>query len=250
MRGRLEDAGIRSDTFRGRLPMLKVARPNEHGEAVRREILCDLKADSFVSPDDQGDGFVPHSNLLFAFEVRVPQDGDPAHARRILGPDPGHFAKTIIREILRLPFFDRLQNEAGDEFGLVAVGVIRRRSATGRISHPVLAKISRRDERVNFTDDDAVSFQLCARRQAQSKERTLRRRVNTVLRDSHERSPRIDVYDAAATLRTHQRNHSLHRDNRPQHVEVEDFVKQGRIDFLYGGRIAAPRIVDEAVERP
>jgi hypothetical protein len=35
----------------------------EHGEAVRREILCDLKTDSFVSPG-QGDGFVLHSNLL------------------------------------------------------------------------------------------------------------------------------------------------------------------------------------------
>jgi hypothetical protein len=41
-----------------------------------------------------------------------------------LGPDPGHFAKTIIREILSVPFFDRLQNEAGDEFGHVAIGVI------------------------------------------------------------------------------------------------------------------------------
>jgi len=47
-----------------------------------------------------------------------------AGAAHLLGSAPGHFAKTIIREILGLPFFDRLQNEAGDEFGLVAIGVI------------------------------------------------------------------------------------------------------------------------------
>src|SRR6266446_1822477 len=82
-----------------------------------------------------------------------------ACAAHLLGRDPGHLAEAIIREILSLPFFDRLQNEAGDEFGLVAIGVIRRRSAAGRLSHPVLAKISRRDERVDFTDDDAVLFQ-------------------------------------------------------------------------------------------
>ena len=29
---------------------------------------------------------------------------------------------------------------------------------------------------------------------------------------------------------------------------MEDFVKQGRIDLLYGGRIAAPRIVYEAID--
>ena len=45
--------------------MPEVARPDEHGEAVRREILRDLKTDSFVGPGDQGDGFVLHSNLLF-----------------------------------------------------------------------------------------------------------------------------------------------------------------------------------------
>jgi hypothetical protein len=32
------------------LPMLDVAQPDEHGEAVRREILRDLKSDSFVDP--------------------------------------------------------------------------------------------------------------------------------------------------------------------------------------------------------
>ena len=41
-------AGIRSHTLRGRLPMVEVTRPDEHGEAVRREILRDLKTDSFI----------------------------------------------------------------------------------------------------------------------------------------------------------------------------------------------------------
>ena len=49
--------------------MLEVARPDEHGEAVRREILRYLKTDSFVGPGDQGDGFVLHSNLLFCIDV-------------------------------------------------------------------------------------------------------------------------------------------------------------------------------------
>jgi hypothetical protein len=51
--------------LRGRLPMLEVARPDEHGESVRREVPRDLKTDSFVGPGNQGDGFVLHSNLLF-----------------------------------------------------------------------------------------------------------------------------------------------------------------------------------------
>ena len=38
--------------------------------------------------------------------------------------DTGHLSKPIIGEILGLPFFDRLQNETGDEFRLVAIGVI------------------------------------------------------------------------------------------------------------------------------
>ena len=44
--------------------------------------------------------------------------------RRLLGRGPAHFAEPIIREVLGLPFFDGLQNETGDEFGLVAIGVI------------------------------------------------------------------------------------------------------------------------------
>jgi len=77
---------------------------------------------------------------------------------------------------------------------------------------------------------DTVLFQLGARRKAEPEKRAFRRRVNAVLRNGHERSPGIDVHDASAALSAHQRNHSLHRDNRPQHVEVEDFVKKRGVE--------------------
>jgi hypothetical protein len=48
----LESAGIGSDALRGRFPMLEIARSDEHGEAVRRKILRDLKTDCFVGPGD------------------------------------------------------------------------------------------------------------------------------------------------------------------------------------------------------
>src|SRR5271170_7264187 len=82
-------------------------------------------------------------------------------------------------------FFDGLQNEAGDKFWLVAIAVIGRRSAASRISHPVLAEVCCRDERVDFTHHDAVLFQLSACRQAESKQRAFRSRVHAVLRNSH-----------------------------------------------------------------
>ena len=66
----LEGVGIRSDALRGRLTIFELARPDEHGEAARREILRDLKTDSFVGPGDQGDGFILHRNLLFRIAVR------------------------------------------------------------------------------------------------------------------------------------------------------------------------------------
>src|ERR1700739_924001 len=80
------------------------------------------------------------------------------HCERGLGRGAGHFAKTIICEILGLAFFDSLQNQAGDEFGLVPFGVMSRGSATCRIAHPVFAEVRRRDEWVDFADDDAVLF--------------------------------------------------------------------------------------------
>ena len=85
-----------------------------------------------------------HKFLLFRILRAASHDGDLARGA-LLGRDPSHFAKTIIREVLGLPFFDGLQNETGNKFGLVAIGVIGRRSAAGRIPHPVLAEVRRRD---------------------------------------------------------------------------------------------------------
>src|SRR5262249_11686126 len=73
----LEGASIRSDALRGRLPMLEAARPDEHGEGVPREILRDLKTDSFVGPGDQGDGFVLHHHP-------PSRDGRPAAMSRLV----------------------------------------------------------------------------------------------------------------------------------------------------------------------
>src|SRR6476659_3687222 len=66
----------------------------------------------------------------------------------LLGCAPGHFPAAIIREILGLPFFDGLENKAGDEFRLVTIGVTGRRPATGRIPHPVFAEVCGSDERI------------------------------------------------------------------------------------------------------
>jgi hypothetical protein len=85
-----------------------------------------------------------------------------------LGRDPGHFTEPVIPEILRLPFFDGLEHETGHKFGLVAFGVIGRRPAASRIPHPVLAEVCRCDERIDFADDDAVLFQLGARRETEA----------------------------------------------------------------------------------
>jgi hypothetical protein len=49
-----------------------------------------------------------------------------------------------------------LQHKARHELGLVALGVVGCRSAAGRISHPVVAEVRRRDKRVDLTDDDVV----------------------------------------------------------------------------------------------
>src|SRR5580692_7621801 len=116
-----------------------------------------------------------------------------SHGERGLYRDPSHFAKTIIREILRLAFLNSLQNEASDEFGLVTLGVMGLGSAACRITHSVLAEVRRRDEWVDFADDDAVLFQLGARGETKAEKRALGRGVNTVLRNGHESSSGIDV---------------------------------------------------------
>lgn len=59
----LEDSRIALDARRGPPPMLEVARSDEHGEAVRRQILGDLKPDSPVGPGDQGNWFVLQTDL-------------------------------------------------------------------------------------------------------------------------------------------------------------------------------------------
>ena len=147
-----------------------------------------------------------------------------------MGPRP--FCGDDRSRSTELPFFDGLHNEIRDEFRLVAIGIIGGRPAAGWILHPVLAEFCRPNERVDFTDDDAVLFQLGACREAESKQGTLRSRVHAVLRDSHVCGPRIDVHNASAALRPHHRNHSLHRNNWPQHIEMEDFVKKRGFDLL------------------
>src|SRR5260370_4228819 len=62
----LERAGVRPTLVGRSLAAREIARPDQHSETVCREILCDLKTDSLISPGDQGDGFVLHSNLVFA----------------------------------------------------------------------------------------------------------------------------------------------------------------------------------------
>src|SRR5690348_17843531 len=122
----------------------------------------------------------------------------------------GHFAEVVVGEVLGLAFFDSLQNQAGDEFRLVAIGVTGCGSATGRISHPVLAEIRRRDKWVDFADHNAILLQLGARRETESEKCALRRRIDTILRDGHESCAGIDVYNASAALGPHHGNHRLH----------------------------------------
>jgi hypothetical protein len=60
-------------------------------------------------------------------------DFDPSgQDERVLGRDPGHFAETIIREILSLSFFDGLQNETRSiSFGLSSASPMSRPAMTG-----------------------------------------------------------------------------------------------------------------------
>jgi hypothetical protein len=60
----LEGACVRPNLLGRTLAALEIARPDQHSKAVYHEIFCDLKTDSLISPGDQGDGFVLHSNLL------------------------------------------------------------------------------------------------------------------------------------------------------------------------------------------
>jgi hypothetical protein len=55
--------GVRPDLLGRSLAARKIARPDQHSEALRCEILRDLKSDPLVGPGDQGDGFILHSHL-------------------------------------------------------------------------------------------------------------------------------------------------------------------------------------------
>ena len=59
----LEDSRIALDARRGLPPMLEVARSDEHGEAVRRQILGDLKTDSLLAPVTKASGLSWITNL-------------------------------------------------------------------------------------------------------------------------------------------------------------------------------------------
>src|ERR1700733_16209251 len=59
----LERMGVRPDLLGRSLAARKIARPDQHSEALRCEILRDLKSDPLVGPGDQGDGFILHSHL-------------------------------------------------------------------------------------------------------------------------------------------------------------------------------------------
>ncbi len=65
----LERAGVSVDRPGRSIAVLEIARPEQHSEAVRREILRNLKTDSLISPGDQGDGFALHGNLPFSLIV-------------------------------------------------------------------------------------------------------------------------------------------------------------------------------------
>ncbi|HVT11308.1 MAG TPA: hypothetical protein VHE55_03500 [Fimbriimonadaceae bacterium] len=58
----------------------------------------------------------------------------------------------------------------------------------------------------------------------------------------------VDVDDAAGALLPHRRNNGLHGDDRAEHVEMEDFVEEGRIDLFDRGCVASAGVVDEAVD--
>jgi hypothetical protein len=58
----LERVGVRVNFPSRSRAALEIARPHQHREAVRREILCDLKTDSLISSGDQGDRFFLHGS--------------------------------------------------------------------------------------------------------------------------------------------------------------------------------------------
>jgi hypothetical protein len=56
----MERMGIRPNIFGSCLAAREIARPDQHSEAVRHEILCDLKTDSLIIRDDASAYFTAH----------------------------------------------------------------------------------------------------------------------------------------------------------------------------------------------
>src|SRR5258708_9658706 len=130
------------------MSMMRGTKPSPNSLLKRSASACLLTEPNTRNPFETSTFVVPQpipvetpvttTSLLFAIAS-------------LLGRDPGHFAKTIIREILRLPFLDCLHNETRDEFGLVAFGIIGRRSAATGIPHPVVPAVCCSHQPRDFT---------------------------------------------------------------------------------------------------
>jgi hypothetical protein len=70
----LERDCVRPNLFGRNFAALKIARTNQHGEAMLDEFLCKLKTDSLVCPCDQCDRFLLHIASLVTCGVgyRIP----------------------------------------------------------------------------------------------------------------------------------------------------------------------------------
>ncbi len=69
----LHRVGGRPDLAGGGLAALEVARADQHGEAVGREVLGDLQADPLVGAGDEGDGRVGHVGLRCCGWLKAPR---------------------------------------------------------------------------------------------------------------------------------------------------------------------------------
>src|ERR1700735_3071848 len=97
----MDSACVRPNLLGRCLAAIEIARPDQHSEAVCYEILRDLKTASLISPGDQGDRFVLHSNLLirssFVPFESVPSDEckqPPLIFSVSAGPQPGRFRRS------------------------------------------------------------------------------------------------------------------------------------------------------------
>jgi hypothetical protein len=74
MIGNIELHGVRigADAFCSRLALLEITRSNQHREAVRHEVLRDLKADTLIGAGDECDRFIWHGCAPFAIDAFAP----------------------------------------------------------------------------------------------------------------------------------------------------------------------------------